>query len=233
MNADDELKQALRRNHLFADLSEEQLARILHSTQKIHLDEGAHLFEYQDEAERFFLLLQGQIKLFRITPAGTDKIVEIVSAGQTFAEAIMFMDAKAYPVAADALSTTEVVAIDNKAFMAVLRESGDTCFRLMGTMSMRLRQLLGEIDALTMQNAKLRFIHYLLGSVPPSVRGGQPVTVELEVPKAVIASRLSMQPESLSRILHQLSTAGLITVDSNTIHINDVDTLRAFENRVS
>ena len=84
------------------------------------------------------------MKLYRTSPHGDEKVIEIVSAGQTFAEAIMFMDRKTYPVSAEALMDTEVIGFDSKVFTELLRESVDTCFRVMGEMSVWLRRHLHE-----------------------------------------------------------------------------------------
>ncbi|MGQ9659954.1 MAG: Crp/Fnr family transcriptional regulator [Thermochromatium sp.] len=106
------------------------------------------LFSQGDPASRFYLLLSGQMRLFRLSPEGAEKVIEIVSPGQTFAEALMFLNAPRYPVCAAALADSELIAIDSSDFAAMLRESVDTCFVLLGALSQRLRGLIGEIDAL-------------------------------------------------------------------------------------
>jgi CRP-like cAMP-binding protein len=60
--------------------------------------EGESLFFQGDNATSFYLVLSGRIKLFRISPDGKEKVVEIMEAGATFAEALMFMDQPHYPV---------------------------------------------------------------------------------------------------------------------------------------
>ena len=93
-----------------------------------HLDDGEALFEQGDPAKRFYLLLRGQIKLFRLSPAGNEKVVDIVVPGGTFAEALMFLEQPLCPVGAVALQASEVVSIDATDFVGMLRESIDTCF---------------------------------------------------------------------------------------------------------
>ncbi|MGD2055829.1 MAG: Crp/Fnr family transcriptional regulator [Gammaproteobacteria bacterium] len=220
----DNLKpEELRHHHLFAGLSDGQLARVLKTAHLIHLDEGQHLFECQQEARYFFMVHSGAVRLYLSAPDGTEKVVHIAARGDTFAEAITFMAAQVYPVNASALSASEIIAFSNSTFREILSESTDTCFRLMADMSAWLKKQLNEIDALTLQNATLRFSNYLLHQVP---RGQlHDVEVTLIAPKHVIASRLSIQPESLSRILRNMQQAGLISVHSNTILIRDVEAL--------
>jgi len=77
---------------LFSRLSQEQLERVsLHST-RLKLSEGEVLFEQDSPANAFYLVTHGMMKLFRLSASGEEKIIEIVSPGQTFAEALMFLD---------------------------------------------------------------------------------------------------------------------------------------------
>lgn len=217
--------QQLRTHHLFAGLGDGQLARVIRSARILHLDEGEHLFECGQEAEQFFLLRSGGIKLFLLSPDGMEKVIHLVPPGDTFAEAIMFMDSQIYPVNASAVKDSEIIAFMNSTFRDILRDSVDTCFRLMADMSTWLKKQLMEIDALTLQNATLRFTNYLLQAAPAD--SGNTARVQLGAPKNVIASRLSIQPESFSRILRNMQKTGLITVDGNSVVIKDLEALRA------
>ena len=223
-----EQKQVLQQHHLFRALSEEQLTLLLQDVTIKQLEQGQHLFEQGAEASAFYLLHRGQVKLYRLSPSGQEKVIEIVRPGQTFAEALMFLDIPAYPLNAQALTDTELFVIRNKGFLQLLSQSVDTCFHVMADFSVRLRGLLNEIDALTLQNASLRLVNYLLYLVQEveSIEGSAEIT--LPAAKNIIASRLSIQPETLSRILSNLSSKGLISVDGLNIKVLDVEGLRTF-----
>lgn len=224
MITDGILADELRRHHLFAGLDDAQLARMIKSAHVVHLEEGQYLFECQQEARKFFLLRSGRIKLFLCSAEGTEKVVHLVSPGETFAEAIMFMDSASYPLNASAIVASELIAFSNADFRAILRDSVETCFRLLADMSAWLKKQLNDIDALALQNATLRFSNYLLQRIPPE--DAPAAAVDLEAPKNVIASRLSIQPESFSRILRNMQRDGLITVKGNRVVVNDVRGLR-------
>jgi CRP-like cAMP-binding protein len=213
----------LRQHHLFAGLNDEQLEQVLQTTHVQQLDDGQLLFACRQEARYFYMVRSGSIRLYLSAPDGTEKVVHLVSQGETFAEAITFMDGQRYPLNASALGNTEVLAFSNATFREILRESTDTCFRLMADMSTWLKKQIHDIDALTLQNATLRFTSFLLRQIPP----GQlhDARIELAVPKHVIASRLSIQPESFSRILRNMQKSGLISVEGSTIHIANVEAL--------
>ena len=217
------LPDELQRHPLFGGLDENQLAQLLETARVICLDEGQHLFQCQQEARQFFMVRSGTIRLYLSAPGGSEKVLHLISAGETFAEAITFMEGQVYPVNASALDACEVLAFSNHTFRTILRGSTDTCFRLMADMSTWLKRQIADIDALTLQNATLRFTNYLLHQVPAGAE--HRITIDLGAPKHVIASRLSIQPESFSRILRSLQHEGHITVDGNLINIKDISTL--------
>lgn len=214
----------LRRLPLLAELDDAQLVRMRDTRREISLAAGETLFHMGEESRSFYYLDEGAIKLFRLSPAGQEKIVEIIRSGQTFAEAVMFFARPQYPVNAEALEKTRLTAFDSNTFMNMLRESTDTCIRLLGTLSMRLHHRVNEIDALSLQNSTLRVIHFLLHRLPEEARDGS--IVELEAAKKIIAARLSIQPETFSRVMHQLQEAGAVSVAGRRIIVNDVDKLR-------
>lgn len=216
----------LRRLPLLSELDEQQIGRMRDTRRTFSFAAGETLFHMGDQCGNFYYLDSGTVKLFRISPSGQEKIVEIIRPGQTFAEAVMFFAQPLYPVNAEALEDTMLTAFDSATFMSMLRESTDTCIRLLGTLSMRLHHRLNEIDALSLQNSMLRVVNYLLRRLEDSA--SSEAAVELEASKKVIAARLSIQPETFSRVLHALTDSGAIAVDGRTIRVTSEQTLRHF-----
>lgn len=210
----------LRRGTLFSRLDTAQLARVSHHASRVTLAAEQMLFHQDDAATRFYLLLAGQMRLFRLAADGGEKVIEIVNPGQTFAEALVFLNAPRYPVCAAALCPAQLLAIDAADFASMLRDSVDTCFQLLGVLSQRLRGLIGEIDDLTLHTATSRVARYLVAKREP----GQAM-IALAVRKSVLASRLSVQPETFSRVIKALSEQGVIQVLGNQITVCDLQRL--------
>jgi len=215
--------EELRLHPFFAELDAAALATVRDSAKRVVLAPGERLFEAGARAERFWLVRRGRVKLYRIAPNGAEKIVEVAGPGQTFAEAFMFMTLREYLVSAEALAESEVLGFDADRFLTVLRSSPEACLRLLGGLSLRLRDRIDEIEALSLQNSTLRVITWLLQQLPAD---GAPV-IRLDVQKKVLASRLSLQPETLSRVLHGLAGEGLIAVDGPELRVLDAARLRA------
>ena len=225
MQADPQTDQELRKIYLFASLTNEQLHKMLASAQTRNIEQKQILFEAGQPAEYFYLLRSGQIKLFLLSPSGDEKVIEIVRPGETFAEAITFMENQAYPVSAEAIMESSLYCFRMKTFRQLLEESPGTCMRLMADMSRRLRMRVNEINNLTLHNATYRLVVYLLEQIPEGAV--EMAEIHLGTPKSIIASRLSIQPETFSRILSKLSHRGLIEVHVNDITLLDVNGLRA------
>ena len=108
--------EELKKSHMFSELGESQLERVRRHSHITDMVEGESLFFQGDDAKNFYLMLSGRVKLFRVSPEGKEKVVEIMEAGSTFAEALMFMDAPHYPVTATALDPSRVVVINSREF---------------------------------------------------------------------------------------------------------------------
>lgn len=211
---------------LFGSLEPAQLDTLLQHTRSAVLEEGQVLFEQQRPANEIFMLQSGQVKLARISPEGQEKVIDLISPGDTFAEAIMFSGASVYPVTAAALCTSELLCFDANTYTGILHQSTDACFAIMAQMSRRQHWLISEIDRLTLHNATFRIIAYLLDQIPSTHLGTS--EVRLNTPKHVVASRLSMTPETLSRTLSRLNRDGLIDINEHSIVLKDLGQLRAY-----
>ena len=211
-----EILHALQGSHLFSALTGEQLERVRRHAHVTDMVEGESLFFQGDAVSCFYLVLSGRIKLYRVSPDGKEKVVEIMETNATFAEALMFMDEASYPVTATALVPSRVIGINCRDFKAMLRESIETCFLLMGSMSFRLRGLIREIDTLSLDTGTVRTVAYLLHHAPQDKDN-----FELKIAKSVIASRLSVKPETFSRILKSLHEREIVTIDGRRVTIHD------------
>ena len=228
MSSQEITNKELKSHPLMSGVSDDMLENVRKTLKLIKLEAGECLFNQGDHADRFYQLRNGQIKLYRVSMEGNERVIEVVMPGQTFAEAILFMEKRDYPVNAQALSDVELIAFDSATFLTLLESSQKTCFYLLADMSKRLHMRLNEIENLTLQNATFRLIHYLLHRVSDDVVGNE-AEISLDISKNIIASRLSIQPETFSRILKNLAKRELVSVKGKSIHLLDLDGLREFE----
>jgi CRP/FNR family transcriptional regulator, dissimilatory nitrate respiration regulator len=219
MQSPDSLDAVLRSHHLFAGLTPQQLQRVLAAS---HVDQhraGQVIFDRGQPALNFFIVVEGQVNLVLYSRAGEEKIIEILGPGSSFAEAVLFMEGPAYPVSAVAATDSQVGRFSNREYIAVLRDSPDTCLRMLGHLSQRLHMRLREIEYLTLESATHRLVRLIESRLPPDAEG--PAEIALQESRQDIASRLSMKPETLSRILRHLSDAGVIVVRGRSLQVPD------------
>lgn len=215
------IKQSLKRHHLFSKLTELQLDKIYQHSQIHKLGEGQRLFNQADKVTSFYMVLSGKIKLFRISPDGQEKIIELVKSGETFAEALMFTNQADYPVSSAALCDTIVISINTKNFQEMLWDSTATCLLLLGDMSFRLRKMVKEIDTLTLHSGTCRVANYLIQEMTDGNS-----SFKLDTAKNVIAARLSVKPETFSRIIKNLKNQGILTIEGNSVTVHDLEALK-------
>ena len=207
----------LLRFPILAGLPPEQAEQALSRARVVNIDRGEHLFHQGDPARRIWLCREGQLKLYRLSSDGQEKILAIVMPGRSFAEATMFLPERHYPVHCAALRASELVGFDADALVATLREDPQACFRLLGMLSRRMQEKINQIESLALQNAHLRVAHYLLDEFR---RHDQTEQFRLETSKKHIAGLLAIQPETLSRSLAMLHSSGVIDMDARQITIS-------------
>lgn len=218
-----DISDQLRAAALFRDLDHETLGAIAECAHARQVDRGELLFQAGDAFHGFFLLVEGHIQLSRLAPSGHEKVVEIIGPHETFAEAVLFMEGRKYPVDARALETSHLLEIGADCFNRLLDARRGLARNLLGALSKRLHQLVQDVAALTLEDASGRVVGYLLGQVPE----GEEVDAEIHLPakKAAIASRLGVQPETFSRVLSRLRESGAIEVEGDTIRIRKPEKL--------
>jgi CRP-like cAMP-binding protein len=223
MQASQASLDAIHSHHLFAGLEPDQFQRVLETARVETLENGQLLFSRSQPARHFYLVLEGQINLVVSSRSGEEKIVDILGPGNSFAEAVMFMEATVYPLSAVAAGPSTVARFVNQDYLAQLRGSPDTCLRMLADLSRRLHMRIRDIEYLTLESALHRLVRLIESRLPPPCEG--PCEITLTESRQELASRLSMKPETLSRLLRQLSDCGAIVVQGRLLQVPDRNVL--------
>jgi CRP-like cAMP-binding protein len=211
---------------LFKQMDPEEIERIAQNTRELHVSRGEIVFQRGDPSHGFYVVVHGQLKLAFSSPQGVEKVVHLVGPGKTFGEAVMFMGMP-YPVYAQALSDSLLLHISKNAVNDGIERDPVFCRKMLAGLSSRLHSLIGDVEAYSLRSCTQRVIGYLLQD-DPNAAAGKDLQVNLPVSKTVIASRLNISPETFSRVLHDLSAAGLISVKGKEVSILDMDKLKDF-----
>lgn len=221
------LRNHLARIPLFCELTQRELEHITAHTTVVNLRRDDTLFHTGVRLERCFCVIQGLIKLYVTAPNGTEKIIELVGAGRSFGEALLFLDTPS-PVSAQAIENATIASIPKALIFECIDQSRDFTYRMLAGLSMRLHHLVADLESYCLQTSEQRVVSYLLDKAEKIPPDSENYRIVLPANKNLIASRLSLTPETFSRSLHHLVEEELIRVTRKSIDIMDLDQLRAY-----
>lgn len=210
---------------LFRQLGPSDIALLAQGCRELRPQRGEIVFQKGDPSNGFYVVAHGQIKLAFPSNHGAEKVVEIIGPGQSFGEAVMFME-KPYPVFSQALADSLLLHISKQALFGAIEHDSSFARKMLAGLSIRLHSLIQDVEAYSSLSGAQRLVGYLLQK--ERAESG-PLEIDLPASKQVIASRLNLTPETFSRILHHLTDAGLIQVEGRRIRIPDVEALRRYE----
>lgn len=187
---------------------------------------GTTLFAQDDPADTIYIVLEGWVKLYRIAPSGMEAVVGVFTQGHSFGEAVALRLA-AYPVFAETVTDSVLLRIDAREMLRLLHSSPEIAISMLTATYSHLHNLVAQIEQLKAQTGPQRVAEFLLDLTSAKIGS---CSVELPYDKVLIAGRLGMKPESLSRAFSKLKEQG-VRILQNSAEIEDVDTLRAYAER--
>jgi CRP-like cAMP-binding protein len=215
--------RTLSQSPLFTGLDAEALDRIA-AISRIHdFPEETILFDAGATAEAFFCVLKGQARLTTVAPSGDETVIAIIEQGDTFAEAALF-GSGLYPVDGVASTGSRLARVDGPGFTRLLKEDKGVARAILSSLFRRQADLAREIRFLRATPPVERLASYLLGLLHAHAWSGEG---RLPVSKQLIASRIGIEPESLSRSLLRLQHLNLVTLEPE-LKVIDTDALAAF-----
>jgi CRP/FNR family transcriptional regulator, dissimilatory nitrate respiration regulator len=215
---------------LFRELPPAEIERLATGTTEVHVPRGTVLFSRGDPCTGFHLVVYGRVKLSVTSPAGSEKVVEIINPGFSFGEAVMFME-RPYFVTAQTLADSMLLHVGRDVVFDGLARDPTLARRMLAGISRRLHGLVSDVESYTLKSGTQRVVGYLLRTDSEAAGESEDARrVALPVAKAVLASRLNLTPEHFSRILHELAEQGLIDIDGRNIEIRDLERLRGYGN---
>ena len=223
-----ELKSAavmnsLRASQLFAGLATEDLQQVAAVTAIKSLDKGEYLFHEGEVSRGFYVVQRGSVNVHRVNAAGKEQIIHVFRAGESFAEAALATQA-GYPADARALEPTQVLLVQKAGMLDLLKRRPELGLRMLASMSMHLRVLVGQLDDLTLKDVETRLANWLVKRCP-NPESNQPAQIELTMTKRVLAAELGTVSETLSRTLAKFREQKLIAVKGRVVIVNSPATL--------
>ncbi len=210
---------------LFSGLNSELLDTLLKAASVHTIAQGEILFMQGDDATGYYIVLDGWVKLYRLTSSGNEAVVAVFARGQSFAEAAVF-SMRSYPVSAEAVAKSKLLHVPRSTLFESVRKNPEFAFAMLGSTALHLQDLVRQIEQLKTHTATQRVARFL-AALCPKEEG--PCRIGLPYDKTLIAGRLGMKPESLSRAFARLRNLG-VKVDHSAAMIANVERLRSYAN---
>jgi CRP/FNR family transcriptional regulator, dissimilatory nitrate respiration regulator len=212
-----------RRSLLLASAPEAVAKTVLDSARVRQFSRAETIFLQGERASAIYIVAEGWVKLYRIAPSGAEAVVGVFTKGSSFGEAVAFRH-DTYPVAAEAVTDCVLIRIEADVFLRQIRENPEVAISILSATFVHLHGLVAQVEALKAQTGAQRVAEFLL-ELAPCPDGACEVTLPYD--KVLIAGRLGMKPESLSRAFAKLRDHG-VTVRQSLARIDDVAQLRSF-----
>jgi CRP/FNR family transcriptional regulator, dissimilatory nitrate respiration regulator len=202
---------------LFNGLQEHHLKQIQQISVHKHLKKGEFIFYEGDEGDGFYVVVEGLIKIYKVSSAGKEQILHIFGLGEPFGEVPVF-SGQSFPANAEALEKSDLLFFPRSAFVDLITKNPSLALNMLAVLSMRLRRFTVQIENLSLKEVPARLAGYLI-YLAEEQKSEDAVT--LDISKGQLASLLGTIPETLSRIFAKLNQDGLIEVKDRTISFLD------------
>ncbi|MFP4474541.1 MAG: Crp/Fnr family transcriptional regulator [Desulfatibacillaceae bacterium] len=211
----------LSRCMTFSGLDEDQLEAVKNIADKRGFAKGELVFNEGDTANGFYLVAEGRVKVYKMSPEGREQILHIIEPGEPFGEVAVYAG-MSFPANAEALEETTCLFFPKKSFVDLIGKNPSLAMNMLGVLSMRLRDFATQIENLVLKDVPSRLAAYLLGL---SEEQNDAEGASLTISKTQLSNLLGTIPETLSRVFGKLQEQGLIDVRRSRIRFVDRDRL--------
>ena len=200
---------------IFTQLLPEHRKKLERIAVEVLLKKGKPLFAPGDPSRGFYVVAEGAVRVYGMSPQGKEITQEIADPGSAFALASPF--AGKYHCYAEALKDSRLYLIKRQGFLDLVAGDKDFAIEWMRLLSQMVIQLRRRLIDLTLTTPKARIASYLL--LLAEMQNSR--SVALPVPRKELANFLGMTHETLYRTAKELADAGLVRFSGQLADILD------------
>jgi CRP/FNR family transcriptional regulator, dissimilatory nitrate respiration regulator len=214
----------LRHLPLFAQAQEADIAALVDLASLIKVKKRQVVCKPSDPCEGFHVVVYGRVMVSLQTSSGTEKPLDVVETGETFGDITMFLE-QPYYLSATTLEDSLLAYIPRYAFLQLIERDSRFALRMLASLSLRMREVVENIESTSHTTPIARLAIYLLRSYPHAADSDQPPKFDLPLNKNLIAATLDLAPETLSRSFRELQERHLISIVGKTVTLNNLTEL--------
>ena len=212
----------------FTGLPEDDLNGFTKGARVRNYKKNEYIYHQGDEADRFFIVINGWVRLYRETIDGDESVSSIMSRKDIFGEGIIFYQSSSYIFSAQAVENSRILEISKTVLRRRAEENPEILKRIMSSVCEKMIRLEAENERLAHMTAAQRTACLLLRLSANMVGNGGTFTFPYD--KTLAAAQLGMKRETFSRALVSLKPLG-ITVNGSEIKIESFKRLTEFSCR--
>jgi len=218
----DVLKQ-MQKLDLFQGVSTEKLKTLAERSRYRTYKAGEMFIGETDPAHAFYVIVTGQVKLYKSSPEGKEQTLYLLRPGDPFGMCTAFA-IDSFPANAMALEESDILMIPGPVMETVATSEPRLLLNIIQILSDRLKESMTLIESLSLKEIPQRlssFLHHAL-----TREGDKELNrLELTITQRELAKILGATPEALSRAVRKMSNAGILTMDGRSIRILDREAL--------
>jgi len=210
-------RDILARSRLFGGLPEGDLAEIERIALDKEFDRGEMIFFDGDEGTGFYLVAEGTVSVYKLSPDGKEQILHILNEGETVG-AVPVFSGESFPANARAIAKSRLLFFPREQFVRLITSRPSLTMNLLALLSMRLREFTIQVENLSLKEIPARLASYMLYL---SKEQGDGDVIRLNISKLQLANLLGTGPEPLSRALGSMKSRGLVEEEGGVIRLFD------------
>jgi len=201
----------------FSDLPESHLEEIKNIAVERHYNKGEIIFSDGDEGDGFFVVVEGLVKIFKVSLEGKEQILHIYGPGEPFGQVAVYAG-RSYPASAQTIAKSHVLFFPRAAFVDLITRIPSLAMNMLAVLSKRLREFTVQVENLSLKEVPGRLAAYLVYLADEQQNKDN---ITLSISKGQLASLLGTIPETLSRIFSRMAELNLIEMDGRNIKLLD------------
>jgi CRP/FNR family transcriptional regulator len=211
---------------LLGEFPSEARRELLTFSEPKSLAAGRRLFVEGEPCQALHLLLEGAVKMNKVSPEGKEQVVRLLRPGQIFGAAPLFTPEGVYPATAVALRPSRVLVVPKHPLIRLLKREPELMLKVLGYVSQHLQQMMHLAESVSLQSVPVRVAELLLREA--ARQGGPRVGQRLELGRSQteLAAELGTVREVLGRILQRWRKAGILELERGGIRLLNPEALR-------
>lgn len=205
----------------FRGLDAGALDEIVRGARSAHYSKDSAIFEQEAEADRFFLLLSGHVRVVRTSPEGHQVIARYISEGELFGIAVA-LGRTTYP--ASAIAAVDCVALSwaNSLWPQLQVRHPELAASVAGTIGKRLQETQDRVMEMSTEQVEQRIAHALLRLVRQSGRKSEMgIEIDFPITRQDIAEMTGTTLHTVSRVLSAWEARGLVSGGRQKVTVTD------------